>query len=138
MARHKTQPCIAISGFAVVVKRGMAKNYDHLFKVLLIGDTAVGKTCILCRFANDEFKPSHLSTIGNVTQIIDWVNRVYIPPSWFIRISLLIQGSILKWGLSMSTEGKFVSKCGKSVFVALKIQNINCSNCLYIQKSTSS
>ena len=42
----------------------MAKNYDHLFKVLLIGDPAVGKTCILCRFANDEFKTTHLSTIG--------------------------------------------------------------------------
>lgn len=43
----------------------MAKNYDHLFKVILIGDAAVGKTCILCRFAHDEFKPTHLSTIGS-------------------------------------------------------------------------
>lgn len=42
----------------------MAKSYDYLFKILLIGDSGVGKTCILCRFANNEFNRSHISTIG--------------------------------------------------------------------------
>jgi GTPase SAR1 family protein len=45
----------------------MAKNYDHLFKIILIGDSGVGKTCILCRFANDEFNKSHISTIGKLS-----------------------------------------------------------------------
>ena len=44
----------------------MSKNYDHLFKIILIGDSGVGKTCILCRFANDEFNKSHISTIGKL------------------------------------------------------------------------
>lgn len=61
----------------------MAKNYDHLFKVLLIGDTAVGKTCILCRFANDEFKASHLSTIG-----IDFKMRTFDVEGQKIRIQM--------------------------------------------------
>lgn len=44
----------------------MAKSYDYLFKILLIGDSGVGKTCILCRFANNEFNRSHISTIGKL------------------------------------------------------------------------
>ena len=43
----------------------MAKQaYDYLFKILLIGDSGVGKTCILCRFSDDSFNPSFISTIG--------------------------------------------------------------------------
>lgn len=45
----------------------MAKQgYDYLFKILLIGDSGVGKTCILCRFADDSFNSSFISTIGNL------------------------------------------------------------------------
>lgn len=44
----------------------MAKSYDYLFKILLIGDSGVGKTCILCRFASNEFNRSHISTIGKL------------------------------------------------------------------------
>ncbi|XP_069587850.1 ras-related protein Rab-15 [Ranitomeya imitator] len=42
----------------------MAKQYDVLFRLLLIGDSGVGKTCLLCRFTDNEFHPSHISTIG--------------------------------------------------------------------------
>merc|ERR1712115_457523 len=41
-----------------------AKNYDHLFKLLLIGDSGVGKTCILFRFSEDAFNTTFISTIG--------------------------------------------------------------------------
>lgn len=39
-------------------------EYDYLFKVLLIGDSGVGKSCILLRFADDTYTESHISTIG--------------------------------------------------------------------------
>jgi len=42
----------------------MAKTYDYLFKLLLIGDSGVGKTCLLFRFAEDSFNNSFISTIG--------------------------------------------------------------------------
>ena len=43
----------------------MAKrDYDHLFKLVLIGDTGVGKSCLLLRFADDAFTESFISTIG--------------------------------------------------------------------------
>ncbi|XP_072588478.1 ras-related protein Rab-13 isoform X3 [Vulpes vulpes] len=42
----------------------MAKAYDHLFKLLLIGDSGVGKTCLIIRFAEDSFNNTYISTIG--------------------------------------------------------------------------
>ncbi|XP_019369227.1 PREDICTED: ras-related protein Rab-8A isoform X4 [Crocodylus porosus] len=42
----------------------MAKTYDYLFKLLLIGDSGVGKTCALFRFSEDAFNATFISTIG--------------------------------------------------------------------------
>ncbi|XP_059679762.1 ras-related protein Rab-8B isoform X3 [Gavia stellata] len=42
----------------------MAKTYDYLFKLLLIGDSGVGKTCLLFRFSEDAFNTTFISTIG--------------------------------------------------------------------------
>lgn len=44
--------------------RRMAKTYDYLFKLLLIGDSGVGKTCLLFRFSEDAFNTTFISTIG--------------------------------------------------------------------------
>lgn len=44
----------------------MAKTYDYLFKLLLIGDSGVGKTCVLFRFSEDAFNTTFISTIGKV------------------------------------------------------------------------
>ena len=47
-------------------KKGGENNttYDHLFKIVLIGDAGVGKSSILLRFTDDRFEQDHLSTIG--------------------------------------------------------------------------
>ena len=39
-------------------------NYDYLFKFILIGDSTVGKTCILTRFVDGWFKAESDPTIG--------------------------------------------------------------------------
>ena len=41
-----------------------AGQYDYLIKLLIIGDSGVGKTCFLLRFSDDNFTASHLTTIG--------------------------------------------------------------------------
>jgi GTPase SAR1 family protein len=43
--------------------------YDYTFKIVLIGDSGVGKSCILLRFADDQFNENFYATIG-----VDFVN----------------------------------------------------------------
>ena len=40
------------------------KDYDYIFKIVLIGDTCVGKSCILVRFSDDVFVENYVTTIG--------------------------------------------------------------------------
>ncbi len=49
---------------------GKGGAFDYLIKLILIGDSGVGKTCFLLRFADDNFTSSHISTIGMVLNII--------------------------------------------------------------------
>lgn len=40
------------------------KEFDYTYKVLIIGDSCVGKTCLLVRYAEDSFNQTFISTIG--------------------------------------------------------------------------
>ena len=40
------------------------KQFDYTFKIVMIGDSGVGKSCILLRFADDKFNESFYATIG--------------------------------------------------------------------------
>ena len=40
------------------------ENFDFLFKIVLIGDCGVGKTCVVQRFKSGTFVERHGNTIG--------------------------------------------------------------------------
>ena len=40
------------------------QNMDHIFKILIIGDSSVGKSNILLRFSDNIFHETFLPTIG--------------------------------------------------------------------------
>lgn len=42
----------------------MAETYDYLFKFIVIGDAATGKSCLLHRFIENQFKSDSTHTIG--------------------------------------------------------------------------
>ncbi|CAD8092553.1 unnamed protein product [Paramecium sonneborni] len=46
------------------MSRSNDEDYDYLFKIVLIGDSGVGKTNILKRFINNEFQLESKPTIG--------------------------------------------------------------------------
>lgn len=39
-------------------------DYQHLYKLLLVGDSGVGKSCLLVRFWEDTYQESKVCTIG--------------------------------------------------------------------------
>ncbi|KRZ32047.1 Ras-related protein Rab-35 [Trichinella pseudospiralis] len=43
---------------------GNPRDYDHLFKLLIIGDSGVGKSSLLLRFADQTFSANYITTIG--------------------------------------------------------------------------
>jgi len=59
-------------------------DVDHVFKVLLIGDASVGKTSLLLRYCENEFKESLLlSTIG-----IDYKDKIIERDNVRIRLQI--------------------------------------------------
>lgn len=42
------------------------KDYDEMYKLLLVGDSSVGKTNLLLRFSDNSFSKTFIATIGNV------------------------------------------------------------------------
>ena len=41
-----------------------SRQFDYTFKIVRIGDSGVGKSCILLRFADDKFNENFYATIG--------------------------------------------------------------------------
>ncbi len=42
----------------------MTPRYDHIFKVIVIGDSSVGKSSLISRFVQDTFEFDHNTTLG--------------------------------------------------------------------------
>ena len=75
--------CLGTSGgSAVTLENVMAERKHYLFKVIIIGDSGVGKTCMLSRFAGEDVTKSHISTIGmhietSIMQVLRTMNQIH-------------------------------------------------------------
>lgn len=69
-------------------------HYDYLYKVVLIGDSGVGKSCLLSRFTRNEFDNESKSTIG-----VEFATR-----------SLEIDGKTIKAQVGMRTNNVWETK----------------------------
>lgn len=59
------------------------KDYEATYKILILGDSGVGKTCLIFRFIEDVFSDSYISTIG-----IDCRSRVIDLDGTKIRLQI--------------------------------------------------
>jgi GTPase SAR1 family protein len=49
--------------------RKRASGGDALFKIIMIGDSGAGKSCLLSRYIKDTFSPEYHVTLGNPNPI---------------------------------------------------------------------
>ncbi len=64
-SRHLPEECRkAIKGASKGWSHDSHGEHDYLFKMLVVGDAGVGKSCMLLRFADDTYTDTHISTIG--------------------------------------------------------------------------
>jgi len=57
---------------------------DYAFKVILIGDSNVGKSCLLLRFADDTFSESYISTIG-----VDFRFKTFVVDGKLVKMQIV-------------------------------------------------
>nr|XP_028961742.1 ras-related protein Rab11C-like isoform X2 [Malus domestica] len=86
-------------------------EYDYLFKIVLIGDSGVGKSNILLRFTRNEFSLESKSTIG-----VEFATRT-------LQSTLF---TMAKQGTSSTSFGK---KRLKSLVLLMLVTKMNSSSC---------
>ena len=52
------------------------KNFDYIFKILLLGDSRVGKTCLSKRFLDNYFQDYYYATYGKKLYAIYIINYI--------------------------------------------------------------
>lgn len=86
------------------------QNFDYMFKLLIIGNSSVGKTSFLFRYADDSFTSAFVSTVGidfkvktvfrheKRVKLQIWVSLLYLTYlTWFFHNELRIVKSNFWW-----------------------------------------
>lgn len=85
-------------------------TFDYLFKIVLIGDAGVGKTCVVQRFKSGTYVEKHGSTIG-----VDFTMK-----------TLQIDGKLIKVPVPTSSPTECVSN--KSTLSQVSFQTFKISS----------
>lgn len=70
-------------------KESSDQNFDYMFKILIIGNSSVGKTSFLFRYADDSFTPAFVSTVG-----IDFKVKTIYRNDKRIKLQIWVRGAV--------------------------------------------
>lgn len=74
-------------------KESSDQNFDYMFKLLIIGNSSVGKTSFLFRYADDTFTSAFVSTVG-----IDFKVKTVYKSDKRIKLQIwVISASFTSW-----------------------------------------
>lgn len=71
-------------------KESSDQNFDYMFKILIIGNSSVGKTSFLFRYADDSFTPAFVSTVG-----IDFKVKTIYRNDKRIKLQIWVRSGVL-------------------------------------------
>lgn len=63
-SKHCKQRAMASADDKTWQRDAADQNFDYMFKLLIIGNSATGKTSLLFRYADDSFTSAFVSTVG--------------------------------------------------------------------------
>mgnify|MGYP005983736093 FL=1 len=75
------------------------QNFDYMFKLLIIGNSSVGKTSFLFRYADDSFTSAFVSTVGidfKVKTVFRHDKRVKL--QIWVSVILIVTRCFTNWG----------------------------------------
>ncbi|KAK1800820.1 hypothetical protein P4O66_006004 [Electrophorus voltai] len=105
-----------VAKMAATQKESGDQNFDYMFKLLIIGNSSVGKTSFLFRYADDSFTSAFVSTVG-----IDFKVKTVYKNDKRIKLQVWVSG---RRGLQVWVSGRrglqvWVSGCrGLQVWVS--------------------
>ena len=99
-------------------REAISTEWDYLFRLLVVGDSAVGKSSLVHRLADDTWDPSHMATIGVDFRVrtFDWNGKKVKLQIWDTAGQVRkvafrdSAGAILGMG-ALSNSGRVVPQC---------------------------
>ena len=89
-------------------------NYDYAFKIVIIGDSNVGKSCLLLRYTDDSFTANYLSTIA-----IDFKIKIINIDNKLIKLQIWDTAGQERFGAITKTY----FKCASGIILIYDISN---------------
>lgn len=83
-----------------VQKDAADQNFDYMFKLLIIGNSSVGKTSFLFRYADDSFTSAFVSTVG-----IDFKVKTVYRNEKRIKLQIWVSGNRMIYCLHFLDRG---------------------------------
>lgn len=75
------------------------QNFDYMFKLLIIGNSSVGKTSFLFRYADDSFTSAFVSTVG-----IDFKVKTVFRQDKRVKLQIWVRAVDLCWIFSLLSQ----------------------------------